>query len=96
MFLYLISYDIAEAAIATTVRHKLEELDAKSILESEWLLESESTAKAVFLNLAEGLDRDRDRLMIVRLCRDAVYTKDTLLTNHDIVNAMFKRSAVKC
>jgi hypothetical protein len=96
MILYLVSYDIEREPVATALREKLKELRAKPILESEWLLESDATAEMIFVNLAGDLDHNKNSLMVVELCRNAVYTKNTLLTDHHVVNAIFERSAHRC
>lgn len=72
---------------------RLKELNAVRILESDWLLENDASPEAVLNDSGRFLDSN-DRMMVSEVYNNAAWRN--LLVGHDVVKAMYRRSARTC
>lgn len=88
MPLYLISYDIAEkdAWEYDSLWKKLEQMGAKKILYSEWVVRGTS-ASNVYNELA-SLVQQKDRLLVQGMTNEATW--DKLMISDDDFRALFR------
>jgi hypothetical protein len=95
--LYWISYDLRSER-SSDIIGRLEALEAKHVLESDWLVENSLTAAEVYDDLVGHVEKAIDRLMVAELCDNAKFSlpERKSLVAERVVRSLFDRCACVC